>query len=588
MTGASTVSQQRRFARWTLGWTFAFALLAGGAFLAHVTYAIGHGITEIFFLDQDFPALLIGLAVLALISPWANRASAYAWPNPDWKRIGGLILLALLVAWAGRYLVFQNYSLSRDEEMAELGAAYLRAGRLAWPIPPEWLDYRRAMVPEFYSPFGAAHYWAANYLPVNSAIRAAFAWIGDANLAPPALLAIGLGALWQSARRLFPDRPDAVWVAMLMGLTSAQLTVTAMTPYAMTGHFAFNMLWLAFMLRGDWRGHITAAAIALLTGGMHQWHFILIFLIGFLIWFALQRRWWALAFHASVCVMIVVVWQKLWPSLLIDLFGPASDIRPSAGVADKVSSLAARVLKKWYPLAYSVRFIVWNNLFLVPLAVAAVIGAGWRGLLRGPTLILPLAIGCAAGAALMTSQVYGWGFRYMHGYIGSFCLLAGYGWIAVTRNRAVSLRPILVACALALFTTGFFAWRAHVYVAPYAQSDRLIRATDADIVLLDPRGGVFATDLVRPQHGVFTRPIVLSLPLLDPAKLDRLCARYDVAIFDQTAFRPLGIPLARWQNGNTQALRNHLDARRCGRVIETNQEFQRPAPIREVSTAVAK
>jgi hypothetical protein len=552
---------------WLLEWAFAFAMLLGAAFLVHVTFASARNIPDIFFLDQDFPALIASLAALALLAPWASQRGSISLPAPNWKRVGVLILLAMLIAWAGRYLVFQDYSLSRDEEMAEFAASYMREGKLAWPIPQEWIAYRRAIIPEFFSPFGAARFWAANYLPVNSAIRAAFAWIGDANLAHPALLGLGLGALWHNTRKLFPERPDAIWVTMLMGLTSAQLTVTAMTPYAMTGHFALNMLWLALILRDDGKGHLGAAIVAVLAGGLHQWHFVLIYIVGFLIWFAVQRRWPALAFHALVCVGIVVIWAKWWPAYLIDLHGPASDIRPSAGVADKISSLGTRVLKSWYPFAYSVRFIAWNNLLLIPLALAAVLGCGWRTLFKGSAPVFPLAIGCIAGAALMTAQVYGWGFRYMHGYIGSFCLLAGYGWIVMTRGQAASLKPVLFASGIALCSTGFLAWRAHEWVAPYAASNRLIRASEADVVLVDARGGIYASDLVRNDHGQFTRPLVLSLAALDLEMLDSLCARYKVAIFDRTAFFPVGIRPARWQAANGTILRGHLRQLQCGEQI---------------------
>lgn len=553
-----------RLREWVLDWTIPMALLLGAAYLAHVRWAKGRGIAEIFLLDQDFPVLWGTLLAIVLLAFWTTRGSTFAPRPPSMRIAGGAMLIILLMAWAGRTIVFQDYSLSRDEEMAEFAAAYMRAGHLAWPIPPEWVDYRRALVPEFFSPFGATQYWAATYLPVNSAIRALFDGLGDPDLAAPVLLALGLAALWHNARLLFPDRPDAQWVTLLLAFTSAQLLVTAMTPYAMTGHFAFNMLWLAGILRGGWRGHGAAAIVAVLAGGLHQWHFVLLFIVGFLFWFALRRRWAAMAFHALVCVVIVALWAKLWPALLIDLYGPASDIRPSAGVADKISSLFGRVFRSWYPLAYSVRFIAWNNLLLIPLAVLAVLSAGWRGLFRGDTPVLPLALGCAAGAALMTAQVYGWGFRYMHGYIGSFCLLGGYGWIALSRQGRLPLRLLATACVLACCSTAFLAWRAHLWVAPYAAADRLIRSSPTDLVIVDPRGGVYATDLARSQHGRFVRPLVLSLGMLDTASIDRLCAGYSVALFDRTAFLPLGIPPARVQAGALATLRAHMDSIGCG------------------------
>src|SRR3546814_9070471 len=84
----------------------------------------------------------------------------------------------------------------------------MREGFLARPIPMEWEAYRRAIMPEFFSPFGAADYWTAAYLPVNSAIQALFWQAGDPNLAGPALLMAGLFALWRVGLHLFPERPD--------------------------------------------------------------------------------------------------------------------------------------------------------------------------------------------------------------------------------------------------------------------------------------------------------------------------------------------------------------------------------------------
>src|SRR3546814_19320301 len=112
----------------------------------------------------------------------------------------------------------------------------MREGFLARPIPMEWEAYRRAIMPEFFSPFGAADYWTAAYLPVNSAIQALFWPAGDPNLAGPALLMAGLFALWRVAPHLFPDRADAGGVTELVGLVSSTLRVHAIDPFCFAGH----------------------------------------------------------------------------------------------------------------------------------------------------------------------------------------------------------------------------------------------------------------------------------------------------------------------------------------------------------------
>ncbi|MPT47495.1 MAG: MFS transporter [Sphingobium sp.] len=534
--------------------------------------SLGHGL----FSTQDFPALLLGGATLAGLGLFTGRARVTYWTGGlDWRLalrgsvVVGLVLAFAVIAWAGRYWLFGDYSLSRDEQVAEFGAAALRHGGIGWPIPAEWLDYRRAIMPEFFSPFGADKVWTAAYLPLNSAVRALFGWLGDGNVAGPVFLIIGLLSLWRVALRLFPDRPDAVAVSVLMALSSTQLLVTGMTPYAMTGHFALNMLWLALVLRDDKAGHVGAALVALILTGLHQYHYPLPFLLPFLLWFALGRRWGPLVFHSAILVIAVVIWAKLWPTFLMDLYGPAADVRPSAGVADKMDSLFDRVLAKWHPLLHLSRFVAWNNMLLIPLALIALWRMDWRDALTGRTPLLPLGLGAFGMAVLAMDQGYGWGYRYLHGFIGSFALLAGYGWAALRRPGGETRAPVLLASLLvALMTGSLLMARAHEYVAPYAASHRAIMTADADVVLVDTRGGRFVTDVVRGHDGApLGRPVVMNIGMLSAEELDRLCDRHSIAIFDKSLFLPIGIAGVAWDNEATAALRAQMEARGCGQVM---------------------
>jgi hypothetical protein len=556
---ARPVDARRLFLAGAIGLT----LWLGATFLWHVTYRQGISLAVILFLDQDFPALMGGLLLLALAAPFAEGMGLRL-PAPRARIIVPLILLFGLIAWAGHYWLFQNYAISRDEEVARFAAAYMREGLFARPIPAEWEAYRRAIMPEFFSPFGAADYWTAAYLPVNSAIQALFWQLGDPNLAGPALLIAGLFALWRVALHLFPTRRDAVWVTMLLGLSSTQLWVTAMTPYAMTGHFALNMIWLALILRGGMIGHVSAGAVALVAAGLHQWHFPPIFIAPFILWMLLGRRWTAAAFHIVILAALVIIWAKLWPGFLVQSLGPPTDIRPSAGVADKVGSLFDRLGDRWQPLVNLSRFVAWNNILMVPLATLGVFAMQWRRALKGQEIALPLALGCFAGCALALAQGYGWGFRYAHGFIGPFCLLAGLGW---ARFRPAAMRPLYLGVVITIVMSAFLVWRTHVFVAPYAASHRMIDASKADVVLVDPRGGLYVTDLVRGRDGVPGRPMVMNLGMLTLDQVDELCEHYVVELFDRAEFRPLGVPLARWNLGRMDALRAHMKAEGCDKPV---------------------
>jgi hypothetical protein len=560
-TASSFVSARRLFLAGAIG----LALWLGATFLWHVTYRQGISLAVILLLDQDFPVLLGSLLLLALAAPWAE-GKGIALPRPTARIVVPLIILLGMAAWAGHYALFQDYSISRDEEVARFAAAYMREGLFARPIPVEWEPYRRAIMPEFFSPFGAADYWTAAYLPVNSAIQALFWQLGDPNLAGPALLMAGLFALWRVALHLMPDRPDAVWVTVLLGFSSSQLWVTAMTPYAMTGHFALNMVWLALVLRGGVVGHFTAGLVALVAAGLHQWHFPPIFILPFILWMLLARRWAVAIFHALTLVAIVVLWAKIWPGFLLHALGAPMDVRPSAGVADKVGSLFERLGDRWQPLVNLTRYVAWSNILMVPLAMLGIAGMRWRTMIRGQEIALPLALGCLAGCVLALAQGYGWGFRYAHGFIGPFCLLAGLGWARFRPQGA--LRPLMIGLAITALASIFLVWRTHAFVAPYAASHRLIDSSEADIVLIDPRGGLYVTDLVRGRNGVPGKPMVMNLAMLTLEQVDELCGSYVVELFDRAEFRPLGVPLARWNLGRMDALRAHMKEEGCDRPVQ--------------------
>lgn len=553
-------------------WLLLLSVLGVGAWLAvawvwEMHWAPVRGLPRALMLGQDVPALLLGIGGLLLAVPFLARVapaplaqSALGWIR-DRRVILPILLLVALLVFAGTWLLFDGYALSRDEEVADMAAAAMQGGRYAIQIPPEWAAYRRAIMPEFFLPFGADHFWTAAYLPVNSALRAMAGWLGTRTLAGPLLLTLGLFALWRIALRLFPARHDAVLVVMAMALSSPQLWLTAMTPYAMTGHFALNLVWLALVLHDRRWSHGLAALVTILLVGLHQWHFPLIFLAPFLMWFALGRRWALLMFHGAAIALAVLLWAKAWPALLLATLGAPADVLPARGIGDKVGSLFAR-LDKWHPALHWTRFLAWNNLLIVPLAALGAVTMDWRAALRGQSVALPLMLGCLGAGLLAIDQGYGWGYRYLHGYTGPLALLAGLGW---ARLRARSLAPVVVSLFVALLTGSFLVMRAESLVAPYATAHQTIMTSGARVVLIDPRGGRFVTDLVRGVPGdPLAGPVVMNIGGIGPRALERLCKSGPVTIFDSAAFLPLGIKAVKWDNAYIAAQRARLVQWNCG------------------------
>jgi hypothetical protein len=564
----------------------AFALLLGAGALGglsyttwlwHIAGSAYRSLAPFFFARQDMWVLDGYAAALALLAVWAWSLKG----GGSTRRRGGgqalFIFLAIaavvLIARVGRELVFHGYSPSRDELMVEMAGAYLAQGHIGWQIPPDWLPYGRALQPEFYSPYGADTHWTSIYLPVHAAIRALFVRLGDAAFAAPVTLGVGLLALWRVARQLMPSRPDAQAVTMVMALSSAQLIATAMTPYAMTSHFAFDMIWLMLVLRGGKLGHGLAAVVALLAAGLHQWHFPLLFMAPFILWLLARRNWRAALFHGLVCIAMMIVWARLWPMLLVHEVGPAplSDAHRTNGIMDKLQSLFGR-LDSWQPLLNNVRLLAWNNLALLPLALLSLFAISWRRFFREPSIVLPLLFAAGLGMGFALYQGYGWGFRYMHGGIGALALLAGIGWTAVTRPGDRAAGKLLgAATVLSLVAGAWLLYDTEHYVRGYARTMSAIRAAKADVVLVDIRGGYYMTDLARFNEGRLGHPAVMALQTLSSSDLDRLCATQRVAIADLTLFRPLDVhPVPPVFRGSEfiQERRDHLARIGCGRVIE--------------------
>lgn len=550
--------------------------LSWGTWAWHVEGHRWLALAQYFFRRQDMLVLDLQALALAALGMWAWYLRQPATPGrspamPGWPVLLG-ILAIVLICWLGHGLVFHHYSPSRDEVMVELAGAYLADGHVGWPIPPEWAPFHRAMMPEFYSPYGADHFWTAIYLPVHAAIRALFIRLGAADLAAPVTLGIGLLATWRVARRLMPDRPDAVLVTMLMALSSSQLVTTAMTPFAMTSHFAFNMVWLALVLRGGRLGHGLAGLVALFAAGLHQWHFPLLFIGPFILWMLANRRWKPALFHILVAGAMMVVWARLWPMLLVHLVGPPppADVARTNGITDKLASLFGR-LDDWQPLLNNARLIAWNNLLLLPLAGLSLLGVRWRGLLRDVPIVLPLMLGVLAGMGLALYQGYGWGFRYMHGQIGALCLLAGFGWRAAVPRGLRGAMPLAgAATALSLIAGVWQLADTERYVRGYARTMAAIRASDADVVLIDIRGGYYMSDLVRFDEGRLSRPAVMALQMLDRAQIEQLCHDRHVAIMDRDQFWRLGVePVPPVFTGSDfiQQRRDLLARLGCGRPV---------------------
>ncbi|MFI5014590.1 MAG: hypothetical protein ACHQAY_19830 [Hyphomicrobiales bacterium] len=511
-------------------------------------------LASLLFRTQDGAWLVAGALLLLVLSALRIPAAFSGWdrlhPRP-WLTTSVLAGLTLAATLAGTFLVFGNFHFSRDEFLADFDSVIFRSGRLIADLPTEWRPFARALGPDFMLPIPGNAGWISAYLPVNAAFRALIGLILDPAFASPVLACIAVIALFGIARRLWPGRLDAAFVAVTLLVTSSQFLVTAMTSYAMTAHLAFNLLWLWLYLRDDRLSHAGAIGVGFLATGLHQLLFHPLFAAPFI-----ARLWWigrrrpALLYivaYAAICIFWMLYWQ-----LVLSVHGVAPDDAETTGPALFIVR-AMRFLRdfSWdgtgLMLKNVLRFIAWQNLIALPLALAA-----WTAIRRGEGLARPLIGGLlltiAAMFIILPYQGHGWGYRYLHGLLGSFCLLAGYGWMAVTarashREIAAGRASLAMTSAIAVaIMLPLHAFQAGGLVAPYRKAVAAIEGAPVGIVIVDRSGLLFAGDLVRNDPFLRNQPKMLDLTYLDENRVADICKRFTVAVFDRRQAVALGIP----------------------------------------------
>lgn len=206
------------------------------------------------------------------------------------------------------------------------------------------------------------------------------------------------------------------------------------------------------------------------------------------------------------------------------------------------------------------RFVAWQNPILLPLAAvgyrSARVSEGIAGELFAGLMFTVIAM-----FLLLPQQGTGWGYRYLHGLIGSLALLAGYGWIALSSRAsrdemATAARMFVIAAGFAcLILLPAHARDAHDFVIPYARAQEAVEHAPVDIVVVDKSGLFLGLSLVRNDPFLRNRPKMLDLAKLDEADIAELCARYSIAVFDRSQAFAFGIPPGDMYKSDYDALR---------------------------------
>ncbi len=491
-------------------------------------------------------------------------------------------LMVVVMGFLGAHRILFDYPLSWDECLARFDSLIFRSGQAIAPLSEEWRPYAGALAwQSFMQPVADHAALISAYLPVNAALRALVSLWTDESLTSPLLAALAILSTFEVGRLLWPERSDAAFVAAILVLTSSQVLVTAMTPYAMTAHLALNMLWMWFFLRDAPWSHAGAIVIGFLASGLHQLVFHPLFAAPFIFSLYRQKRFGLALVYALSYAGIGLFWISYWKIALTLQAIAAPAAAPSAAAiggtrffAERIASLLIDYEWQSIPLMLKngLRFVVWQNPLLLPLAAlsrrALSQDRGYsRELLAGVLLTL------GAMCLLMPFQGHGWGYRYLHGLIGNLALLGGFGWIAATSGAARESAAMRAALLLSSAFSLLVLLPAHLESArtltePYARADAALRQARSDIVLIDKTGMRYGVDLARNDPFLRERPVRLALHALSDADVAALCARYSVSLFDATDGAALGVPLNEVELEAARAAKNPRRLPPCVRAFE--------------------
>lgn len=494
------------------------------------------------FVTEDGPAAAIFIAGLLLTRTKVVPFTASGWlaMAADRRVVLVTAILIAIGAWVATYWLLKNYGMTRDEQMATFDAAIFRTGRLAMPVAPQWRAFVPALAPDFLLDFAGDRAWASAYLPGNAAARALASWVIDPALLNPLLAGTGLLALAFIVRRLFPADRAAQGVVLLFYATSSQIWFAAMTPYAMTGHLALNLYWLALFLRGGRTGHGVAGVVGFVTTGWHQIIFHPLFVAPFLAELARARRWSVLGWYVAVYTAAGLFWMS-YQGIAAASVDAMPAIGPGTGLTGFLRDRVLPLLMEhdggtvFFMAENLLRFLTWQNLALFPLALL-----GIRAVRKGEGIARPLYFGliftAAAMFVLLPYQGHGYGYRYLHGLIGSAAILAGYGWQRVdNEHRKTAGRLIAIGALLAVPVALFLGAQARAYEKPFADLSAAVGRVAADFVVIDDRSIMFSVDLVRNAPSLTNRPLRFAAHAVTPQQMSDLCARGTVAFVSRAA-----------------------------------------------------
>lgn len=478
------------------------------------------------------------------------------WPDTPNLAVftGAIAALVLLCTGLGTYLVHHAHDLIADEYMPKFQSEIFLSGDWLARFESEWDGMIKALFPQFIYANVEHDVWGSNYRPVHAALMAAFSLIALGPLTNAILTTVSVVLIVGVARRIWPERRDAAVLAAVLLAVGPQFLINGMAGLAWPAHLCLNLLWLWLFLRDDAPGHLLAALVGCAAIGLHQINVHPMFVMPFMLALLHARRWWLAGFYAAVYSTAILVWIN-WLDIAVALSASPQlpEILPEAAPRNVADTLFDFSLGRFFyePLMVLnfLRLLSWQHVMLLPLIYVAL-----RPWSAAPPTIRLLAWGCLwmmiPYVLIMPNQFHAWGYRYAHGLLGSFALIAVQGWLVLSENKGPGLavaKRAIVGFAVLLLAVGLplRALQTEGFVRPYADANRYIHGLETEVVLVDSHRVWFSKDVIRNDPYLSGQPIVLSYLYLTPEQLREVCGRYSVTVIDHEDLARFDIPMVR-------------------------------------------
>ena len=459
-----------------------------------------------------------GLLVVALFSTgaalWFRRSQPLVEGRPvengiltGWVCIA-VVVVVFAIAAIGTQTVFHNYLVTADEYLADFQARIFLHGKFQAEVPSAWVSAERFLnLPFFVRYYPANHSWNSVYLPVYAAMRAVFQSVGLQSLLNPFLAALTVLALYGTARNIWPESKTNALVAIGLLVSSSQFLVMSMTSYSMPAHLALNAIWLWLYSRPDRGWFYLAPLVGVLAIGLHQPIVHALFALPFLLRLVLQRRWRAVLLFAPIYLAGCALWFA-WQARY--------QVGGNAGIGSFFKILNPRM-----PIIQSMNLLLIIGWASLATPFLAVLGASQffkvRPIIQDSILSCLLTFGFYFFFYL--DQAHGWGYRYFHGAIVCFLIVAVAGFNRLSnlvgQHRATKFVLVAIAASL-LIQFPLRCFEAERFVRPYARTAAAIHAIPKDIVAFDWRDAWYSADLIRNDPFLEQRPIIVSIFQLTP------------------------------------------------------------------------